>query len=166
MEPSNRLVVPVHKEGAEGAIEVDRDTGIILTKTDQRPDWAEGLAVALLAERHTFYTRRLGTAFTEDMKHPKSLAFQDLGWIGMDQEQNECELSADGEYRMDVVAKVLGINREDFETEAPFGQTVAEAEIDLEARHISKAEAGEIEAELLTGFIERHPEAAKKLAEG
>ena len=163
MTPSTGRQIMVHKEGEEGALQVDALTGYITTPVDARPDWSDGLAVALLQERATFYERRLGPAFSPAMRDATAIAFQDLGWVGVDEEQEACELSADHEYRADVVAKVLGINREDFEADADhFGPTVAEVEIDLQDRAVSKAEATDIDTELLTGFATRHPETARK----
>lgn len=122
----------VHKEGEEGSIQVDARTGKIVTGVDDRPGWADGLVVALLAERHGFYSQRLGPKYASDHADPSAIVFQDLGWIGVDAEGEECELEADSDYRMEVVASVLGINREDFESDEQFGATVAEAEIAMD----------------------------------
>lgn len=176
MEPTKETAI-VHKEGEEGTLLIDRYTGRIVTPLIERPDWAEGLHTALVRERDAFYQgngkqpgeagfvgNRLGKAYTDEMRNPAAYVFQDLGWLGQDAEQEECTIDADNDYRMEVIATVLGINREDFET--PITGTVAEIEIDLEARHVSKAELGEIERELLPGFEDKHPEAAKLLKEG
>lgn len=163
MEPTNTKTITVHKEGAEGSLQVDAYTGLIKTPLIQRPDWAEGLTNCLLQERTVFYQKRLGPAYKGQ---ESALAFQDLSWLGLDAEQAECQLDADSDYRSDVVAKALGIDREDFETEQPFGSVVAEAELDLEKRDLARSEASEDNAELLTGFLEKHPLAAEVLKTG
>ena len=72
----------VHKAGHEGIIELDAMTGAIQTRPEDRPAWAEGLAVALLPERHKFYATRLGEK-SEQFKHlieaPNGIDVQDLG---------------------------------------------------------------------------------------
>lgn len=101
--------VMVHKKGEEGALIIGSLSGRIIQPLMERPDWAEGLTVALLAERHEFYVSRLGTAPGES----PMLHFEDLGWIGVDAEGEALELTADSEFRMDVLAETLGVIRTD-----------------------------------------------------
>lgn len=103
----------VHKKDAEGALIIDALTGHIIQDPMERPDWSEGLSVALLGERLGYYNTRLGHHFTDDMKKPEAYAYEDLGWIGVDGEGDPLEIEADAEHRMSVIAEVLGVNRED-----------------------------------------------------
>lgn len=143
MEPTGRKTITVHKEGEEGSLEVDFDTGIITTQVDERPDWAEGLSTALLAERSQFYTQRLGSKYGEEHARPSGIAYQDLGWIGAGEDGELMELDADTDYRMQIVADVLGIDREAGQSaDAPiFGKTLAEVEIETTGQHYSKTDA-------------------------
>lgn len=112
----------VTKQGHEGAIEVDAFTGIVLNPNDS-PEWAEGLTNALLAERHIFYTSRLGGLYVEAMKQPEAMAFEDLAWVhvreldepvlnpetGLWDHVELTQLDADHEFRMNVIAETTGI---------------------------------------------------------
>lgn len=133
MQPTGRGTITVHKEGDEGTLQIDRDTGQITGPAiDERPDWADGLAVAQVQERVGFYESRLGAKHSAiaGIKNAEGIAYQDLGWVGSSPEHGgDVELDADSDYRMDAVAKLLGVDREDFQTEALFGKTVAEVEI-------------------------------------
>jgi hypothetical protein len=101
--------VLVHKKGCEGALVIGSLSGRIIQPIMERPDWAEGLSVALLAERHEFYMSRLGIAPGES----PMLEFEDLGWVGVNAEGEAIELTADSEFRMDVLAETLGVIRTD-----------------------------------------------------
>ena len=112
----------VTKQGEDGGIEVDAFTGIVLNPNDA-PEWARGLANALLTERHIFYTQRLGGLYTEALKQPEALAFEDLSWVhvreldepvkneqtGLMEHVELTQLDADHEFRMSVIADVTGI---------------------------------------------------------
>lgn len=136
-------VALVHKDGAEGALAIDAITGQVLPNQHDRPDWAEGLVAALLAERHGFYAKRLGSKYADEHAHPEAYQFADLGWVGVDAEGLEVELAADDEYRMDVLAKVLGADRES----GTIGGTIAEHEIARDAnRSADEAKALEEDA--------------------
>lgn len=104
----NGPAILVHKLNEPGALRIGSTTGIILSAPDERPDWAEGLAVAQVAERANFYLSRLG-------KLPNDtdglIAFEDLGWVAIDAEGEGIELEADSEYRMSAIAEALGVNR-------------------------------------------------------
>lgn len=127
---SNNGRIAVHKDGEEGAIHIDRLEGRVLTPADDRPEWADGLAAAMLAERVGWYERRLSSQLPEAVRSPDVIAFQDLGWVGVDAEGDEVELEADGEYRMEQLANMLGIDREDYEDEKNFKDAIASAEVD------------------------------------
>lgn len=109
----------VHRKDAEGVLQIDAVTGQVLPGQHDRPDWAEGLVMAMLAERHIFYASRLGEdAYTAEMRNPEVFAFEDLEWLALktSPEENgaddEYVVEADSEHRMDVIAAALGINRE------------------------------------------------------
>lgn len=111
--PRGERTILVHKNDAEGALIINALDGMIKQDPSERPEWADGLACALLAERHQFYTTRLGPDYAKSHAQPDLLAFEDLGWIGVDADGNPVELEADSEHRMTVVAEVLGIIRSD-----------------------------------------------------
>lgn len=141
MEATGRKTVLVHKEGEEGSILLDYDTGIVTTPIDERPDWADGLAVGQLQERRRFYEQKLGettaAALLEEVTEAKGIAFQDLSWVGSSETGENTELNADPDYRMDVVAKALGIEREAGDTDVLAVQgAIAEVEIDMQNRYV------------------------------
>jgi hypothetical protein len=104
----------VHKEGAEGTLQVNALTGRILTPVDDRPDWSEGLAACLPQSRITWYMKRLGEKHptVQTIKDAEVVAFQDLDWVGVNADQQTVELDADPEFRMEAVTKVLGISED------------------------------------------------------
>lgn len=138
MNPTGRKTITVHKEGEEGSLEVDFDTGIITTQVDGRPDWAEGLSTALLSERHQFYAQRLGDKYAEEHSRPSGIAYQDLGWIGAGEDGELMEIDADHEYRMEIVATVLGIDRE---ADGKLDKAVTEVEIETTGANYAKSDA-------------------------
>jgi phage gp46-like protein len=117
-------------EGQEGAIHIDALDGRVLTAPDDRPEWADGYAVALLGERIGWYEARLGQQLPESIRKPEILVAQDLGWIGMDAEADEVEIEADTDHRMTTLANLLNIDREDFDQERNFQNVLAQADID------------------------------------
>ena len=105
----------VHLEGHEGTLTIDAMNGRITTDPHMRPDWAEGLALALLGERHKFYETRFGKgseAYNAALA-AEAIDKRDLSWLGVNGEQEEVEIDADEEFRMDVVAKVIGADRDE-----------------------------------------------------
>lgn len=114
--------VIVTKAGEEGGFEIDAFTGIVLD-THNLPEWAAGTTQALLAERHIFYTSRLGSLYVEDMKQPDTLAYEDLSWVtatdleepvvneetGLPEHVELNVVDADHEFRMAIIAEVTGI---------------------------------------------------------
>jgi len=114
--------IAVTNEGHEGAIEIDRLTGQIVTPVDQRPEWAEGHAVALLAERTGYYEKRIGT-LPEHLSSPDNMVYQDLGWLGVDIEGDEVEIEANADYRMNLLGELLGVDTTDAEATIP-GQSI------------------------------------------
>ena len=103
----------IHREGAEGALAIDSLTGKITTPINERPDWSEGLAVADLAERHGFYSTRLGPDFAAQRLLDNPIDYRDLGWVGVDATGELLEIEADSEFRMDVIAEATGTVRTD-----------------------------------------------------
>lgn len=97
----------VHKAGEEGAITIDAMTGHVLVGQQDKPEWAQGLLVALLAERFHFYSTRLGEDYAKEHERPAAYDMQDLGWVAFDEEQKEVEMEADPEYRSEVIRQVL-----------------------------------------------------------
>lgn len=120
-------VAVVHKADHEGIIEIDPFTGHVLTLLSERPEWAEELTVAQVAERHGFYSQALGSAYTDELKVPEAFAFEDLGWLGArplpedhdadtaaHQDPNydgfeHYEVEADQEFRSNFIAELQGI---------------------------------------------------------
>ncbi|RWI06838.1 MAG: hypothetical protein EOQ89_03655 [Mesorhizobium sp.] len=118
----------ITKTGEEGAILVDHLEGKVLTAADERPEWADGLAYAMLAERSGWYEKRLGRQLSAELARPEAMVFEDLEWIGIDAEGDEVHLEADIDYRMDKLAELMGIDREDFDGEKNFKNAIASAE--------------------------------------
>jgi len=145
-------LTPVHKSGQPGAIDIDSYTGQVATPADQRPEWADGLALANLAERHKFYTDRLGPQYADEHKAPELLAYEDLEWLGVDMETgSEVTYPADTEHRMEVMATVLGIER-DADTADIAGATTA-VEMASDNRR-TEAEMADFRQEQEAGFKE------------
>lgn len=131
--PISQRTILVHKKDAEGALIINALTGHIQQPLDERPEWSEGLTLALLSERHGYYTKRLGSGYTGSMQSPETIAYEDLGWIGVDAEGEPVELDADAEHRMGVIAEVLGITRTDnLSDTGALGTFVAEVEIAMD----------------------------------
>lgn len=154
----------VHKAGHEGTIELDAMTGAIQTRPEDRPAWAEGLAVALLPERHKFYATRLGEK-SEQFKHlieaPNGIDVQDLGWVGVNGEEQEVEIEASDEFRMDAIATILGVNRD----EGTMGDdVVAEREVDSQKQTMTAEQKGAFEFAQMQGFKSKAGEQEQKQA--
>lgn len=98
----------VQKEGAEGGLVIGSLSGQITQSIMERPEWSEGLATALIAERHGFYQSRLG-----HVPSPGILNFEDLGWVCVNAEGDEFQIEADAEFRMNVIASATGTVRTD-----------------------------------------------------
>lgn len=148
---NNTKGVTVHKAGAEGTILVDPMSGKILTPTDHQPDWCEGLATALVAERITFYERRFGSgsAAFNDIMSADAIEFSDLTWLGVDADGDELELNYDPAYRSEIVAKALGIDTE----EGTFsGNVLAEREVSRENMGRTQTEIEAMEQSQSQGF--------------
>jgi hypothetical protein len=132
----------VTKSGEEGGIMVDAFTGIVQTP-NENPQWAQGLTNALLAERHIFYTDRLGGLYTDELKQPEAIAFEDLSWVhvselpepildeqtGLMQNVELSQLDADHEFRMNIIAEVTGIAGDIDLAEGTFGKDAITAAI-------------------------------------
>lgn len=99
--------IVVHKANAEGALAIGSLSGRILTPIMERPEWSEGLAVAKLGDRVEWYQQRLG----KDVSADTVVAFEDLGWVCVDAEGGEMEITADSEFRMDIIAEATGVIR-------------------------------------------------------
>lgn len=107
-------VVGVHKRDAEGLLMIDAFTGKVISGQQDAPEWAEGLVLAMLSERHIFYSSRLGAeGYTADHRAPEVLAYEDLEWMALSPETgDEVVIQADDEFRMEVLAGALGVDRE------------------------------------------------------
>lgn len=149
---TNGTPITVHKEGEEGVLLVDRLEGKILTPHDQRPDWAEGLTVALIQDRLFWYEKRFGkesTAFKAIADETVAIEFSDLSWLGVDAEQEPLMVDFSADYRSEVVAKVLGVNTDDATMTRP---ALAERELHRENPPRTQAERDALEQSLKEGF--------------
>lgn len=99
----------VTRAGYEGSLALDESTGQLLTKHEQMPEWAEGLAVGQLAEQQKFYFDRLGKDSPEALAHVQSetIEFGDLSWLAVDDKGKEYEIPADTETRLENVTNAL-----------------------------------------------------------
>lgn len=122
-------LIAVHKEGQEGGLHIDAMTGQIATPPADRPDWADGYAVALLAERTGWYEQRLGTQLPDNIRAPELLQADDLGWIGVDAEGSEVEIEADHETRITILADLINIDRSTDAGTKNFQNVLASAEV-------------------------------------
>ena len=161
MNTNNGNTIPVHKSGDEGILTIDAMTGTITTPADERPTWAEGLAVAMLGERTGFYEKRLGALLTEDLRSPEVLEYADLSWVGVDEEGDEVEVEASHEFRSVKLAELLGIDTTEAGWDATMEGAVAEAEVTHTYATHPTDERSLAEAEGVT-----FGEAEKKAAQG
>lgn len=161
MTTNNGKRILIHKTGEEGAFHVDAMTGMILTPPEERPDWAEGLATAMLAERVGFYERRMGTNIPEVLRAPDAIAYEDLSWVGVDQEGDEVEIEASHEHRSEVLAELLKIDTSVEGWEQLMQTAIAGAEVDYTYRTSPTDEATLAQAEPMN-----FSDAEKKAAEG
>lgn len=128
--PKDGKTLTIHKGGEEGTIQIDAMTGQVTTPVDERPDWADQLAAAHLAERIGFYESRVGKLKAgEHLNKDTPIAFQDLTWVGLDDEQTEVEIEADGDFRMSIIGDLLGIDLEAAEHDADMGKVLADVSI-------------------------------------
>lgn len=114
--------IPVHKAEHEGVLLIDGFTGQVIPNQHDRPEWAEGLVIAQLTERHNWYTQRMGAEAyaASGLNAPEALAFEDLGWLGLettatnnaDEDGAEIVLEADDEFRMEILAGLMGADRD------------------------------------------------------
>lgn len=155
-------VVHVHKQGEEGMLAIDAYTGQVIMDADT-PEWAkdQGLVMAQLTERHVFYAHRLGEAYATEHRQPDIMAFEDLGWLCLvdngTAEPHEALVQADDEFRMNVVAEVLGINRDaDDQTNAePLGEDASGWTMEQYSNQTrSQAELAALEAARIKKFEE------------
>ena len=118
----------VHKADAEGALIIDALQGNIVQPIDERPEWSEGLFTALIPERYRFYSTRLGKEYADTMTaSDEPIDFADLGWLGVDADGNPgVELSADPEFRMNVIASHLKLHRPNDLSNIPHDDTKGE----------------------------------------
>lgn len=100
-------LIAVHKEGFEGGIHIDAQTGQVVTPADQQPEWSNGYAVALLAERTGWYEKQVGAFLPSNLLRPEILSANDLGWIGLDEAHDEVEIEADLDYRMEQLESLI-----------------------------------------------------------
>lgn len=108
---SRRTAYIVHKDEHPGTLELS-PSGRVVTEAFDMPEWAGGVVLALLAERTTFYTGRLGADMAEPMLTSNVINFDDLNWVALDDDGLEVEIIADDEYRQSTLAAAIGINRD------------------------------------------------------
>lgn len=111
-------VTGVHKKDGEAVLLIDSYTGQILPESKHGPDgipgWATdlGVVMAMLGERALWYAKRVNGQMPEELKAPEVMAFEDLTWLSLNpSDGDETTIDADDEFRMEVLAQVLGINR-------------------------------------------------------
>lgn len=161
---STGKTIIVTKQGEEGGIEVDAFTGIVLNP-NENPEWANGLTNALLAERHIFYSSRLGGLYTDEMKQPEAMAYEDLAWVhvteldapvlnpetGLWDHVELNQLDADHEFRMNVIAEVTGIAGDIDLEKGAFGKDAITQAIALDNER-DEAELAAMDEAAITGF--------------
>ncbi len=109
-------VSTVHKAGHEGVLLIDTLTGVIAPKQEDKPEWAESLVMAHMAERINWYSQKAGPSFPGYLS--ETYAFEDLMWTQFSGEYDANEepiletLEYDEEFRMDVLAAFAGLDRE------------------------------------------------------
>ena len=155
--PLSERTAIVHKQDAEGALIINALSGMVQQPLDERPEWAEGLTCALLAERHLFYSSRLGPEYAAEHATPSAFAFEDLGWIAIDAEGEPVELEADAEWRMNVIADATGTIRSDDLSDTRQDDTkgeLAHALLDMDT-HREVAEVSALEKAQTEGFADK-----------
>lgn len=135
VNPTGRRIRVVHKEGEEGVLHIDADTGQVLTQADERPAWGIGLAVALLANRTHYYVSRLGIhgdakddagkALRAKLLDPEAYSFDDIDWLGVDDAGEASEIGASPDFRQQIIAEVLQLDL----AAGTFGKVVAESAV-------------------------------------
>ncbi|MCW2317096.1 hypothetical protein M2322_002650 [Rhodoblastus acidophilus] len=163
-EPIGTKTLLVHKDDCEGALIIDALTGVITQPINERPEWAEGLAVALLAERTGWYAKRLGPDYAKTHAAPDVLNFADLGWLGVDAEGSPVELDAAAEHRMAMIAEHLGVHRDADLSHGKHDNTTGELahvvlDMDTHAALTSEEDAKAFDKAIQDGF----PEADSKM---
>ncbi|MBK3400407.1 hypothetical protein [Methylobacterium ajmalii] len=111
--PFASRTIPVHKTDEEGVLFINALSGVVQQPIEDRPEWADGLSCALLAERHGWYASRLGSQYADEHKMPEVFNYADLGWIGVTEEGEAVEIAADDEFRMEVISEVIGADRDE-----------------------------------------------------
>lgn len=158
MQPATTPTVLIHRANVEGALIVDALTGLIAQPLDERPDWAEGLSCALLAERLNWYSSRLSPEAMAPLKRPEAIAYEDLGWVAVDAEGEPFEQEADAEHRMATLAELLGVSRPDDlseDIEHTHGRLLATADVEYRDPERTQEEASALEDAATSGFGDR-----------
>lgn len=126
----------IHKTGHEGAIELSAN-GRVTTALDERPEWANGLAAAMIHERTKFYQDRLGD-FSKEHLAMNTIDMDDLSWVAFDHEGDEVEVLASTEFRTETLATLLGVD-----DEGEIHGAIAEAHISRDTTWEQEAHTGE-----------------------
>lgn len=120
----------VHMEGKPETILLSAN-GRIVTEPMDMPEWAHsGLALAKLAERTMFYQTRLDPQMAAPILESNIINYEDLNWVATDEDGEEIEVPCNDEYRQNVLAQALGIDRETGEIE----NVITERYIDREGQ--------------------------------
>ncbi|GJE18739.1 hypothetical protein [Methylobacterium marchantiae] len=146
--PASERTALVHKTDHEGVLIINALDGRITMPLMDRPEWADGYAVALLSERHGFYATRLGAQYADEHKFPEAFNVADLAWLVVNEDQDLVEIDADSEYRMDVLADAFGMDRE---AGAITGKDLTEIELSLD-RTRTEGEVAALETAQEHGF--------------
>jgi len=132
----------VHKADEEGSLLIHRTAGHILTPPMERPDWAEGLVSAVLEEHRVWWKARLGYYHARDL-----YSADDLTWTAVDEDGELAEVPASEEHRMEKLAVILGLDRED----GTMREALADIEMSLD-HYRDDGEAFEFEAARQSAF--------------
>lgn len=102
--------IAIHKHGEEGGLHIDATSGLITTPNEERPLWANGYAVADLADYRQWVSSRFGDGAPDHLKAPQLLEVGMFAWVGIDEEGDEVEIQADDTVRTSELATALGLD--------------------------------------------------------
>lgn len=100
----------IHKTEHEGGLTVN-ERGLITTPPEDRPEWADGLGIAGIAEHVNYYRARTG----DNYEAPQLINSDDLHWMGVTDDGDLTEIEPNAEFRMERLGLLLGIDLTDVE---------------------------------------------------
>lgn len=139
----------LHKDGEEGVLVVSRATGQITTPLNERPDWSEGLATALIQSRAHWWQARTAPEIAAKHLDETVANADDFGFIGLDGDGIEIEIAASDEWRMEKMRELNAISDADLTSAAGLeldlhGDTSAERITALEDETSGRANMGKV----------------------